>query len=86
MTFTKETAKRAIRTFLQAFLPALVVGLKTIDFSEDKSIVKGAVIALVIPSIAAGLSAVMNLEKPTTDCSDSDEDYYFEGGYFDEQD
>ncbi|MBR6393044.1 MAG: hypothetical protein IKS12_07130 [Eubacterium sp.] len=62
MKFTKETAKRTMRTFIQAFLPALVVGVSTMTFGEDGSITKGAIVALVIPAIAAGIAAVMNLE------------------------
>lgn len=63
MKFTKETARRMGRTFLQAFLPALVVGVSTMTFGEDGSITKGAIVTLVIPAVAAGLAAVMNLSK-----------------------
>lgn len=70
MKFTKETARRMFRTFLQAFLPALAVGVGTMTFGEDGSITKGAIITLVIPAVAAGLAAIMNLEK-----EDEGEDY-----------
>lgn len=63
MKFTKETAKRMLRTFLQAFLPALTVGVGTITIEEDGSVTRGAIIALLIPAVAAGISAIMNLEK-----------------------
>ena len=74
MKFTKETLYRALRTFLQAFVPALVVGLKTVDFTQDKAVIKAALISLVIPAAAAGLAALMNLETiPLTDEEDSDD-------------
>lgn len=62
MRFTKKTLKRALRTFIQSFIPALVVGLGEIDFSGDREYVKGAVIALIIPAAAAAIAAAMNLE------------------------
>ena len=64
MKFTKETFKRVIRTFIQAFIACLVVGITTVDFTAEKSLIKSAIIGLITSALAAGISAVMNLEKP----------------------
>lgn len=59
--FTKETARRALRTFLQAFIPCFSAGL--VEALKDKgSFTWGAIIALVIPAVSAGIAALMNLE------------------------
>ena len=62
MKFTKKTWKRTWRTFIQAFIPAFLVGIKEIDFSGDRDYIKGAVISLLIPTLAAAIGAAMNLE------------------------
>lgn len=59
MKFTKNTLKRALRTFIQAVVAYALVAIKSgVDFS-DKEVVKGFVAGL----IAAGISALMNLES-----------------------
>lgn len=63
MKFTKETLKRTLRTFLQAAIAYIVANITLVDFN-DKSILKSAVVGLITSAIAAGISAVMNLEKP----------------------
>lgn len=63
MKFTKETLKRTLRTFLQAAIAYIVANITLVDFN-DKSILKSAVIGLITSAIAAGISAIMNLEKP----------------------
>lgn len=63
MRFSKETARRALRTFIQTALAYIAVNLAAIDFNGEKEIVKSALIGLCVSAIAAGLSAVMNLEK-----------------------
>lgn len=63
MKFTKNTAKRALRTFIQAFISYIVVNYTIVDVTGDKNAIKQAVIGLLIAAIAAGFSAVMNLEK-----------------------
>ena len=63
MRFTKETARRAARTFFQAFLSYVVVNVVMIDFTADESIIKSAVIGLIVSALAAGFSALMNLES-----------------------
>ena len=63
MKFTKETAKRMLRTFLQTVIAYMGVNLAFVDFSEDKAVIKSALIGLLISAIASGISAVMNLQK-----------------------
>lgn len=63
MKFTKETAKRALRTFIQAALAYLAVNITVVDFNSDKEILKSTLIGIVVSAVAAGISAVMNLEK-----------------------
>lgn len=62
MKFTKNTAKRALRTFIQAFISFILVNYTMIDVTGDRSAIKQAVIGLLISALAAGISAVMNLE------------------------
>ena len=63
MKWTNETTKRALKTFLQAAVGYIAVNLAVVDFSEGKDIVKSALIGLCISAVAAGLSAVMNLQS-----------------------
>lgn len=62
MKFTKETLKRALRTFLQTAVAYIAVNIAVIDFTEKKA-AESAVIGLIISAVAAGLAAAMNLEK-----------------------
>lgn len=66
MCFTKNCLKRALRTFLQTAVGYVVTNLAMyfgdLDFSND-DLIKKAVSGIVISAVAAGLSAVMNLEK-----------------------
>ena len=64
---TKQTAKRAARTFIQAAIGSIVANAAVLDFSEGKEILKGAICTLLVSAIAAGIAAVMNLEKPETE-------------------
>ncbi len=61
--WTKETAKRAIRTFGQAAVGYIVANLTVVDFSSGRDVAKSALIGLCVSAFAAGLSAVMNLQK-----------------------
>lgn len=62
MKFTRETAFRVIRTFIQAFIATVVADLAY--FADAETIDKRYIIVtIVIPAIAAGISAVMNLEE-----------------------
>lgn len=62
MKATKETLRRALRTFLQAALAYFAVNIAVVDFSE-KEVLESAVVGIVVSAVAAGLAAVMNLER-----------------------
>lgn len=72
VTFTKETFKRAVRTFLQAFLGYVVVNLAMVDFTTVDEAFKSAMLGLLVGALSAGLSALMNLEHK------NNEDEYIE--------
>lgn len=65
MKFTKETLKRAGRTFIQAAIAYIGVNIAVVDFSSGKDVVKTSLIGLGVSAVAAGIAAVMNLEKST---------------------
>lgn len=56
----KEIIIRAVKTFIQAFVPVLLAFLKVADFT-DWSAFKTALYTTLVSAAAAGLSAVMNL-------------------------
>lgn len=66
MCFTKNCLIRALRTFLQTALGYILANLALFltgtDFA-NKEVWKSAVCGLLVSSVSAGLSAVMNLEK-----------------------
>lgn len=66
MKFTKETVRRALRTFAQTAVAYLAVNIAVIDFTETAA-VKSAVIGLIVSALAAGIAAVMNLERKEDD-------------------
>lgn len=62
MKITKNTIKRAIRTFIQAFCGALLTAGAAIDWYNVD--LKGAGLGVLITSLFAGLSALaMNMEE-----------------------
>lgn len=63
MKCTKETLKRAFRTFVQTALGYVAVNIAVVDFSAQKTVLKSVLIGLGVSAVSAGLSAVMNLEK-----------------------
>ncbi len=63
MRFTKETFKRMLRTFIQAVIGYIVANLAIVDLSSGRDVAKSALIGLCVSALAAGLSAVMNLQK-----------------------
>lgn len=69
MRFTKETARRAARTFLQAFVGYLVVNLPIVDFGAEKAVLKSALIGILVSAAAAGIAALMNVERDEDDGS-----------------
>lgn len=54
---------KAFRTFLQAFIGSVVAIAPTIDFTASSEILKGSIMTLIISSISAGISALMNIHK-----------------------
>ena len=70
MSFTKETAKRALRTFLQAAISYIVISPAFVDFTSGKEITKSGLAGLAISALAAGLAAAMNLEDKEADEDD----------------
>lgn len=60
---TKNTLKRAGRTFFQTAASYIAINLVAVDFTTGKEAIKSALIGLSVSAVAAGISAVMNLEK-----------------------
>lgn len=56
--FKREPVKRAIRTFMQAAAGYIAVNIAITDISDSN-----AVKTLVAATVAAGIAAVMNVEK-----------------------
>lgn len=63
MKFTKETMRRALRTFMQAAAAYIAANLLVVDFTAESDVLKSALLGLVVSALAAGMAAVMNLEK-----------------------
>ena len=72
--FTKDTFTRTWRTFLQAFLGYVIINIAVIDFSDDKEVLRSSLIAFLVSAVAAGLAAVMNLDKKPD--SNGENDFY----------
>lgn len=65
----KDIGIRALKTFIQAFIPVMIVALSTVDVT-DLSASKSVLYSALISACSAGLSAVWNLatqliNKPT---------------------
>lgn len=67
MKFTKETWRRALRTFLQAAVSYIAANLFVVDFTSESEVLTSALVGLGASALAAGIAAVMNMEKPETD-------------------
>lgn len=63
MKFTKETLRRAGRTFLQTAVAYLAANLCVVDFTASKDVLYSTLFGLAVSAAAAGLAAIMNLEK-----------------------
>lgn len=57
---TKDTAVRALKTFLQAFLAYILTTL-TAGGYFDSGVTKNVLIGVFMSAVAAGVSAVMNM-------------------------
>lgn len=71
MKITENCIKRSVRTFIQAAVAYLAVNITVVNFSDEKSAIKSALLGLAVSTVAAGLSAVMNLEKKEGDKNDN---------------
>lgn len=63
MKITQETARRALRTFLQAAVGILAANLALLPWAAESRELKAAVTGLLATAIAAGIAAVMNMER-----------------------
>jgi hypothetical protein len=63
MKFTKETWRRALRTLLQTAVAYVAANLCVVDFTAEGEVLTSALVGLGVSALAAGLAAVMNLEK-----------------------
>ena len=70
MKFTKETWRRALRTFLQAAISYLAVNLCVVDFTAEGEVLTSALVGLAVSALAAGVAAVMNREKLEADTTE----------------
>lgn len=63
MKFTRETLHRALRTFLQAAAAYVAANLLVVDFTAESDVLTSALFGLLVSAFAAGIAAVMNLER-----------------------
>lgn len=61
--FTKETWRRALRTFWQAFFASIVGTVALIDTTDEEALLKSVTFVVVVPALSAGIAALMNLEE-----------------------
>jgi hypothetical protein len=59
---TKESLRRAFRTFLQTAIAYIAVNISVVDFTAGNDVVKSALMGLIVSAIAAGIAAIMNME------------------------
>lgn len=69
MKFTKETLRRAGRTFLQTAIGYVAANVAFIDFTAEDEVLFSALIGLAVSAIAAGVAAIMNTEKKTQEAA-----------------
>ena len=75
MKFTKETLRRALRTFAQVAVGYIVTHIPIVDFTDADEVIKRALIGLIVSAISAGIAAAMNLETEDTDEAEGDNDF-----------
>ena len=63
MKFTKETLRRAARTFLQTAIGYIAVNVAVVDFTATDEVLYSSLTGLIVSAIAAGIAAIMNAEK-----------------------
>jgi hypothetical protein len=57
----KNWVKRALRTFVQAAVGYACVAVPAIDWSNGGATVKNTLVGIGVSTLAAGISAVMNI-------------------------
>lgn len=57
----KNWIKRAVRTFWQSALGYACVAVPAINFADDVSTIKTALVGVGVSALAAGLSAAINI-------------------------
>ena len=70
MKFTKETWRRALRTLIQTAVAYLAANLCVVDFTAEGEVLTSALVGLVVSALAAGIAAVMNLQKPEVESTE----------------
>lgn len=65
--FTKNTLKRALRTFFQAFFACFTADIVGVDFANGGGALKNELVKLGISALSAGIAGLMNLEEQTND-------------------
>ena len=74
MKFTKETARRMLRTFVQAAAGFLATTGISVLTTNDYNVSKSILIGLAGSALAAGIAAVMNLQdKNEPNCYEESE-------------
>ena len=73
MKFTKETLRRALRTFIQVAVSYIAANLCVVDFTAEGEVLASALLGLVVSALAAGIAAVMNLEKKVSNVVETTE-------------
>lgn len=63
MKFTKETWRRALRTLIQTAVAYVAANLCVVDFTAEGEVLTSALVGLGVSALAAGIAAVMNLQK-----------------------
>lgn len=60
---TKESLRRAFRTFLQTAISYIAVNICVVDFTAGADVIKSALMGLIVSGVAAGIAALMNMEQ-----------------------
>lgn len=70
MKFTKETWRRALRTFVQAAVAYVATNLFVVDFTAEREVLTSALVGVAMSALAAGIAAVMNTEKAEVEATE----------------
>ncbi len=59
----KNWQRRAIRTFLQTAVGYVCTAIPSVNWSEDKAVLKTTIIGILTSAVAAGIAAAMNWKE-----------------------